>query len=216
MFNVENLLGKIVGETLGGGSKKGGGLLASLSSGQGLMTIVGLGVGAYEILKDQKEKGAAPASPGMPPPPPSGKQTSVPPPVPGSAAPPSPPAMPTVPGEDSVSGQDLALRMIQVMIAAAHADGTLDGAEEKAILDRLRGAELSGEETMFLLDELHKPKTLPELTAGISDPSVAKTMYMLARTTIEVDSEAERVWLDDLGTQLGLSAELRSFLEQGA
>ena len=36
--------------------------------------------------------------------------------------------------------------MIRVMIAAAHADGVLDADEEKAILDRLRGAELTDEE----------------------------------------------------------------------
>lgn len=215
MFNAEKLLGKIVSETLGGGSKKkGGGFLDALTSGQGLMTIVGLGVGAYEILKEEKGQKTAVTPPAIP----SGQQApSVPPPLPGTTATPPPPPVPqaisTKSGGEPPSGQDLALRMIQVMIAAAHADGVLDSSEEKAILDRLRGAELSGDEKMFIIDELHKPKALPELTAGITDPSVAKTMYMLAVATIEVNSAAERTWLDELGKQLGVSAEVRAFLE---
>lgn len=67
---------------------------------------------------------------------------------------------------------------------------------------------------MFLLNELHQPKTLAELTAGISDPSVAKTMYMLAVAAIEIDTEAERAWLNQLAGQLGISREIQSFIEE--
>ena len=206
MFNAEKLLGKILKETLGGGgSKKKSGLFDSLTSGAGLMTVVGLGVGAFEILKDKK--GTTSSAPSVIP---SIPETSgaVPPPLPGATkAAASPPPMP------SAKGEDLALRFIQVMIAAAHADGTLDKSEEKAILDHLRGADLDQEEKMFLIDELHRPKSLPELTAGVDDPSMRKTMYMLAVATIEVDTEEERSWLDELGETLDISTEVRSFIE---
>ncbi len=216
MFNAEKLLGKIVRETLGGGSsrrKKRGGIFDSLASGQGLMTMIGLGVGAFEILKAEKEKKSIGAMSTMAPPaiPSSsmGTETMLPP-LPRS----SPPQVPTPKGEQRVTGEELAVRLIQVMIAAAHADGTLDESEEKAILDRLRGAELESEEKMFLVSELHRPRSLAELTAGIDDPSVMKTMYMLAVATIEMDSEAERNWLDALGDQLGISPEVRAFIEE--
>ncbi len=214
MFNAEKLLGKILKETLTG-NKKGGGLLDSLSSGAGLMTMVGLGVGAFEILKDQKEQKssnpiAAPAPPAIPSEPGTSK-TPPPPPLPGAT---QAPPVPSVTTEEKAAGEGLALRLIQVMIAAAHADGTLDESEEKAILDRLRGAELSSEEKMFLIGELHQPKSLTELTDGIKDPSVAKTMYMLAAATIDVDTETERNWLDELGNQLGITSEVRSFIEE--
>ena len=218
MFNAERLLGKIIKETLGGGSSgksKSDGLFDSLSSGQGLMTVIGLGVGAFEILKNQKAKSNEGShSTPTPPPIPSGHQTAgaTPPPIPGAA--PVPPPPPVGSEKETGSGQDLALRMIQVMIAAAHADGTLDESEEKAILDRLRGAGLDSEEKMFLLNELHQPKPLSELTNGINDPATAKTMYMLAMATIEMDTEAERIWLDKLGTQLGISSEIRKFIEE--
>lgn len=228
MFNVERLLGKIIGETLGGsssgtrGDRSGNSLIDSLTSGAGLMTAIGLGVGALEALKDQKEKTAAsapmPPSPGssasgssaVPPPPPGGNSTPVPPP------PPMPPGAKKEGQTGDLSSEDVALRMIQVMIAAAHADGVLDEVEEKAILDRLRGAELDNEEKMFVLDELHQPKSVSELTNGIEEPSTAKAMYMLAAAAIKVDTEAERIWLDELGSQLGLSPEIRSFIEEQA
>jgi uncharacterized membrane protein YebE (DUF533 family) len=232
MFDAEKLLGKIVGEVVGtGGGSWGGGnksILGSLGSGSGLMTMIGLGVGAFEILKQQQEQksqaggmGQVPPPPpgsfgtGTPPPPPGGFQApapSPPPPVPGGA--PVIPSPMSAPATGGLAGAELAVRMIQVMVAAAHADGTMDAEEERAVLDKLRGADLSQEEKMFLLGELHQPKSLEALTAGINDPSVAKTMYMLAVAAIEIDTEAERVWLNELARQLGVSREIQSFIEE--
>ncbi len=104
--------------------------------------------------------------------------------------------------------------MIRVMIAAAHADGTLDEEEEKAILARLRTTDLSQEERLFILDELHHPKSIDELTAGITDPSIAKTMYMLAVNAVAIDSPGERAWLDNLAARLSLSKAIQGFIEE--
>ena len=243
MFNPEKLLGKIVGEvvsTNGSWSKKGkkkkgsSSLLGGLASGGGLMTLIGLGVGAYEILKQQGQQARAggmppPAPPGAgpmggpPPPPPPAATAPPPPPTPGGV-PLSPPAAPAVgmpaapvasvlPGLDSAA---LAVRMLQAMVAAAHADGVMDEAEERAVLDRLRGADLDQEEKFFLLDQLHRPKTIEELAAGITDLAVARTMYLLAATAVAIDTEAERAWFDRLARQLGLSREVQVFLEEQA
>ena len=241
MFNPEKLLGKIVGEvvsTNGSWSKKGkkkkgsSSLLGGLASGGGLMTLIGLGVGAYEILKQQGQQARAggmppPAPPGAgpmggPPPPPAA--TAPPPPPSTGSVPLSPPAAPAVgmpaapvasvpPGLDSAA---LAVRMLQAMVAAAHADGVMDEAEERAVLDRLRGADLDQEEKFFLLDQLHRPKTIEELAAGITDFAVARTMYLLAATAVAIDTEAERAWFDRLARQLGLSREVQVFLEEQA
>lgn len=100
------------------------------------------------------------------------------------------------------------------MIAAAHADGSLDEEEEKAILARLKNTGLSQEERLFILDELHQPKSISELTDGISDPSIAKTMYMLAVNAIAIDSAGERAWLDDLAARLSLSKTVQAFIEE--
>lgn len=227
MFNAEKLLGKIVGEVVGKGKGKKS-MLGNLGSGSGLMTMIGLGVGAFEILKQQQGQraqaggmGQAPPPPpgagsfgaSVPPPPPGGSQaTPPPPPMPGSAPATSPPMR--APCAGALAGSELAIRMIQVMVAAAHADGAMDAEEERAVLDKLRGANLDQEEKMFLLNELHQPKSLEALTAGVSDPSVAKTMYVLAVAAIEIDTEAERSWLNELARQLGLSKEIQAFIEE--
>jgi hypothetical protein len=232
MFNAEKLLGKIVGEVMGKGSGSHGGsksMLGSLTSGSGLMTMIGLGVGAFEILKQQQGQQAQPQGMAQTPPPPPGANpfatgTPSPQPPPGGFHPPPPPPMPDAapaaapPVSDvtltAPTGADLAVRLIQVMVAAAHADGVMDQAEERAVLDKLRGVELSQEEKMFLLDELHQPKSIEALTAGVNNPSVAKTMYMLAVAAIETDTEAERAWLDQLARQLGLSKQIQAFIEE--
>jgi uncharacterized membrane protein YebE (DUF533 family) len=227
-MNIEKLLGKLLQEAMGPGDghfKKShgqhddykkqkhhdsllGSLTSQLTSGKGLMTAIGLGVGAYEIFRTSGQQqtppapnwGAAPSSAAPPPPPPSSS--------PASDGP--PPVSAPFGG-----GQELAVRMIQVMVAAAHADGTLDADEEKAILDRLRGVEVSQEEKMFLLEELHHPRSIAELTEGVSSNlRLAQTLYAVALSAISVDTESERRWLDELGTALGLSAEIRRFIEE--
>ncbi|PIE69260.1 MAG: protein YebE [Deltaproteobacteria bacterium] len=220
MFDAEKLLGKVVGEVLRSGSRSGkGGLLDSLGSGGGLMTMIGLGVGAMEIMKDRGGPSASPHGrfSGAPPVPPVPPSAAGPPPLPGQgpaggAAPPPPPPMSEAAGKADM--QDLAIRMVQVMIAAAHSDGVLDKNEEKRIVDRLRQAELTQEEQRFLIEELHRPRTIEELSTGVEDPGTAKTMYMLAAAAIDVDTAAERQWLDRLGQALGLSAEMMKFIEE--
>lgn len=231
-MNIESLLGKMLQETIGFGSgqtqgqqrgygrsqSSSGSLLGSLTnqltSGAGLMTAIGFGVGAYEILRggQQQSPPQAPSNMGGPqaappplPPLPSFNQTAPPPaPTPAAASAPVP-----------LDAQEMARRLIRVMVAAAHADGSLDAEEEKAILDRLRGVELSPEEKTFLLEELHQPRSIAELSAGITgNLRLAQTMYAVALSAITVDTESERRWLDELGTALGLSAEVRKFIEE--
>lgn len=230
MFNAEQLLGKVLSEVMGSSRshhKKGkSSLLGSLATGGGLMTAIGLGIGAYEILKEKKQSPAPPTSyPAQPPPPPQsapawgGPATPPPPPQPPQASPamvaPSTVAAAIAPADVSgMDTQELAIRMIRVMIAAAHADGTLDEEEEKAILARLRTTDLTQEERLFILDELHQPKSIAELAAGISDPSIAKTMYVLATNAIAIDSPGERAWLDNLAASLSLSKAVQAFIEE--
>jgi uncharacterized membrane protein YebE (DUF533 family) len=69
---------------------------------------------------------------------------------------------------------------------------------------------------MFLLNELHQPKSIDTLVAGINDPAVAKTMYMLAVAAIAIDTEAERTWLNTLAQRLAISPEMQAFIEEQA
>lgn len=237
-MNMEKLLGKLLQEAMGGqfGNAYGsqdkkkslptntsllGSLTNQLASGKGLMTAIGLGVGAYEVFRTsgqrQEQQGPPMAAQNWSTAPPApGAVASQPPPPPPSAAGPAQarPAVPPTAAAPSGGEQDLAGRLVQVMIAAAHADGTLDADEERAILDRLRGAELSQEEKMFLLEELHHPRSIAELTEGIGSLRLAQAVYAVALSTIHVDTESERRWLNDLGAALGLSEEVCRFIEE--
>lgn len=234
MFNAEKLLGKVVREVTGSSGmkkkkkkKKGkSSLIDNFTSGAGLMTAIGLGIGAYEILRDKSQPQTITGQPPhqqpadtMPPPisnpsPAGASQASTPPPI--------------LPGQDNdsvarpaavhvhadIEPEQLAVRLIQVMIASAHADGTMDAKEEVAVIGRLKNENFSQEEKMFLLGEMHNPKSLDELTDGISDPAVAKTMYMLAAGVIEIDTPEERQWLNDFAARLGISQPIREFIEE--
>ena len=231
MFNAEQMLGKMLSGVLGSGMSAGkhgigSSLTSQLASGAGLMTVIGLGVGAYEILKGQNS--ATAAAPPIPPvPSPAG--TSIPPvpPIPGQAPTVPAPAWtppPALPPQTSrvetddrppveLDGQALAFRMIQAMIAAAHADGRLDAEEEAKILEKLQKQGMSREEKQVLLRELHAPRPIEQLVVGINDPAAAQMMYSIASLAIEIDTEAERQWLDQLARALQISPNMQRFLE---
>ncbi len=244
MFNAEQLLGKVMAGMVGSGSgytrhkkHKGGGLteslVSSLSSGKGFMTDIGLGVGAYEILKSKQgappplaasEPAAAAAAVMSPVATPNwGNQPSATRVASFTGSPVAPPPIPrgdvSLPVQNqgqsaSVSGDaDLAIRMIQVMIAAAHADGGLDREEEEKILTRLQGQGIGQEEKEFILAEIHDPKPIEQLASGIIEPRVAQAMYGLAVSAIVVDTEEERAWLDKLAAALSLSPTMCRFIE---
>ncbi len=219
MFDPERLLGKMIGGAAGGGSSIVEGLAGELAGGKGLLTLVGLGVGAYEVLKEQKKTSAPPP---CPPPVKSGPFAGA-----GSTPPPPPPppghssadtALADQKGEkedipEKISSRDMAVRMIQVMIAAAHADGSMDSEEEEVILERLGTAELSREERLYLIGEMKRPRSIQELGSGITDSSIAAALYTLACKTITLDTPEERKWLDELAEALGLSKNVQVFLE---
>lgn len=206
MFNAEKLLGKLVQEVIGSSSGKGS-MLGNLASSGGLMTAIGLGVGAFEILKDQNKQQEVP-----PPPPPSGSSPATPPPPPPGSDVPPPPVPP--PGSKvSLDNSELAIRMIQVIISAAYADGFVDEDEKKAILDQFGKAELSREENDFLLEQMRNPKSIEELVANIEDPAVCKAMYTLAIRSVPIDTPEERQWFDKFAQALALDEVTRKSIE---
>ena len=211
MFNAERLLGKVVQGMIGSTDGNRRSLLDSLSSGAGLMTAIGLGVGAFEILqnKSQGQAAAPPTPPGAAgaPPPVSGSASAAPPPPPQAT-----PEPPSAPG--GLNTAELAIRMIQVMIAAAYADGNMDMQEEKAVLEKMGSEQLSREELTFLLGEIHSPKSVEVLTDGITDPATAQSMYTLAVSAIVIDTEAERAWLDTLAEKLRIGKAMQDFIEK--
>ncbi len=190
---------------------------------------LGVAIGAFEHFA-QKQGGAAtagaspaPAQPPLPPVPtlpgtdtPAAAQPPLPPlpplpPIPVSDSPaPDPPSQASTPAG---SAADEALLMVRAMIAAAHADHELDEDEGGRILVALEGAEAGEEEKAFVLRELEDPIDMTTLAAQATTPELANQVYLASLMAIEVDTQAERNYLDRLARRLGIEPEQARELE---
>lgn len=208
MFNPEKLLGGLIRS--GMGSRRG---MSSLVSGGAALGLVGVAMEAVEHFMNRSQS-ASPAGPGPqggapPPPPVGGGGAAGPPPVPpgtvASSPPPPPGAMGAPSSADPKTAQGDAVLLIRAMIAAANADGVIDAQERANILDRLKSADLSGEERDFIVQELLSPQDLEAIAAAVTTPGLARQVYLVSLMTIEVDTEAEQRYLDKLARRLGLN-----------
>lgn len=153
---------------------------------------VALGVGAVGIALAalehvaEKKAAAAPPPPGSPPPPP-----------PPSTPPPPPPV-----------AEAQAMLTIRAMVAAAYADGTLDEAERRAILQRLSREALTPEERAALERELEAPWPVEELVAQVSSPAQAEEVYAASLLAVQEGSPAEQEYLRRLAKLLCLDGQV--------
>lgn len=212
MFDPTRLLTHMLGGALGGalggergrrhrGSRGLGGMLG------GSVNKAALGVGALGIAMAAWEhyKGQPGAAQGTPTPSQPAHSGQLPPPPPASLPPPAPTPQLSQPVPE-------ALLAIRSMIAAAAADGLIDGNEREAILGRASAAGLDADDHEALRAELAQPLSLPELIAQ-TPTEFAAEVYVAALITISVDTEAERRWLDRLAQGLNLSNAQRRELD---
>lgn len=111
------------------------------------------------------------------------------------------PAVPPVPVLSSEA--DPLVRVIQVAVSAARADGQLTDQEKAMIMDRAREAGLES----IVESELIRTRSLADIVRGVTDPAVKKDLYVLAFAIVRADetvSGAERIYLAQLAHQLGL------------
>jgi uncharacterized membrane protein YebE (DUF533 family) len=108
-----------------------------------------------------------------------------------------------------------ATRMVRLAISAAQADGAL-GAEERAtVLARAEEAGLAE----LLERELHAPRPLADIVAGVTDAGQRATLYTLAFAVVRADEQvggAERIYLAQLAHLLGLDPAAVQRLESAA
>jgi uncharacterized membrane protein YebE (DUF533 family) len=218
MFNAERLLGSLLSNALGQGltgrvskSRRHGGGLKSMAGslisqnktaiGMGLL---GLAVGAYEHFTQNQN----PQAPGNPPSPGRSNPVAPMPQVGGGARPAvnwTPPPLPPNPPREAVSNED-ALLLIRAMIVAANADHAVDDVERHAILGKVIASGLGAEEHSFIEKELANPLDLRALVAQVKSPEMAEQVYAASVLALEVDSDAERNYLQRLVSALNLDA----------
>jgi len=199
MFHPERLLGQLLQSGLSGGlgrsrRKRGGSMLGGLSTGtkaQIGMGLLGVAMAAYEhYTKQGQANSVIPPSPGPTPTPASTSQQ-------GFVAP-----------SGSVTATDATL-LVQAMVAAAAADGVIDDAERAQMLRRADEAGFDAETKRFLDAELNQPKSLAAVLKS-ARPEIAVDLYAASCAAITLDTDSEKIYLDNLAKHLNLSAEKRA------
>lgn len=191
-------LGGLVKPPLGGGigAAAAGGLLGSIlggRNGSGLIRMGGLailGALAHRAYKDWQAKQG----------------------VPGAAPVPAP-AAPEAPAADS---HPLGLALIRAMIAAAKADGVLDGAERERIFAEVDRLDLPDAEKGFVFSAMREEADPRAIAALAKDEGQKAQIYLASRLVSEPDTAAERAWLEALAHELRLPAGLKQQLDQQA
>ena len=111
-------------------------------------------------------------------------------------------------GDDPRPPNELSRVLVRAMIAAAQADGRLDGAEGRAISSRIEALDLDPADKTELLEQLVGRVDLGELVAAAHSREIAIEIYTASLLAVEVDSPAERAYLQLLAARLDLPEDL--------
>lgn len=95
--------------------------------------------------------------------------------------------------------------ILKAMINAAKADGQIDEKESQRILGKLRKSGADDENLKFVMMEMNRPMATDKLIAAArGKPDLAAEMYGASLMAIEVDTPAEKRYLRELASGLGL------------
>jgi uncharacterized membrane protein YebE (DUF533 family) len=192
---ASGVAGGLLGLLVGGKKKKKGGFGGMLSHG-GAAMLGALANQAYQSW----QKGQAPA------------QTPVA--SPQQAAAVEPRFLPAA--ARASDGQPFELALIRAMIAAAKADGHVDGDEQRRIFDKVGELGLDAESKAFIFDALAAPTGVSEIAALATTPEQAAELYLASRLAVEPDGPAELAYLEALAHRLKLPDDLVAHLNRQA
>ncbi len=94
------------------------------------------------------------------------------------------------------------------MINAAKADGQIDNEEMQKIFGRLREAGADETAQQLVLQEMSQPLDLDGFVSEIPNEAVAAQVYAASLFAIEVDTPAERDYLEQLANRTGLPPDV--------
>jgi len=115
--------------------------------------------------------------------------------------------------ESANTGQMLLLR---AMIAAANADGHIDGDERERIYQQVEQLELSVEDKAGLFDELRNPMSLDTLVGVVPNSETAVEVYAASLLAIDENQPESVGYLNRLASSLMIPRELVSALHEQA
>lgn len=110
--------------------------------------------------------------------------------------------------------EDDAEVIVKAMINAAKADGNIDEAEVQRIIGKLDDDGLTQEEKDFFIAEANKPMDINKVIASANgQEEMAAQIYAASLLAIEVDTEAEQTYMQQLADGLGLHPEVATHIE---
>ncbi|PYC20625.1 tellurite resistance TerB family protein [Pseudomonas mosselii] len=208
-MSAQDGLGGLLGGLLGGGSGAGGGgglggLLGGLLGGgagnagaptQGRSTggvnyaaLASLGMMAFQAYQSwQRSQAAAPQQ-----------------------------AVRTVDQLSGPEAEDHSHAILRALIAAAKADGRIDPQEEQLIYAEIKRHTSDPQLQQWLDEEVSKPLDAAEVAQSAQDPGMAAEMYLASVMLVDDQQDAERAYLDELASALGIDPTLQVHLEQQA
>lgn len=99
--------------------------------------------------------------------------------------------------------------VFKAMINAAKADGQIDTDEIRRIVGKLQEVGVDAESQQFVMSEMQKPMETQKLVAAAQGrPELAAEVYGASLLSIEVDTPAERKYLEQLADGLRLGPEV--------
>lgn len=105
--------------------------------------------------------------------------------------------------------------ILLAMIDASKADGQIDSEEFRKITDSLKNSGVGQEGMNYVLQKLQGPMETAKIVAATRGrPDLAAQVYSASLMAIEVDTEAERMYLSKLANAMGLSPQVIQNIEQ--
>ncbi len=104
--------------------------------------------------------------------------------------------------------------ILKGMINAAKADGQIDSDEIQKILGRLKEAGADATVQQMVMEEMQGPLDLDGLVRDIPDEGVAAQVYLASLFAIEVDTDEETAYLQQLAQRTGLDSGVVRQLHQ--
>ena len=114
---------------------------------------------------------------------------------------------------DAVDDEDLSMRLLQAMVAAAKADGTVTDGECAAIEVQLAKLGLAAEAQALIAAELAAPLDVGRIAALARTPQEAAAIYTASLLVVNRGGAAEKGYLAMLAARLGLEDGLVAGLE---
>ena len=105
--------------------------------------------------------------------------------------------------------------ILTAMIDAAKADGQVDSDELNRIMGTMKSSGIGQEGMNYVIGKLQGPMETAKIVAAVNGrPDLAAQVYSASLMAIDVDTEAEKVYLDKLAKAMGLSPAVVRNIEQ--